>query len=379
VQERLFDPVPSVERRGQLESARDLGRPRDGPAPAAATLVRVEGAWCGPCPHRRDCSSMASEHACAEPVDSASVRFHPREAYGEAALEVIGGRSLEQIVALPVRLPCVGDYVAQVRFRKPCCALPKRKAYGIRLDQILRRKVRTAAEVRAFAGIPDGAALVLLCFAEDPVLENLWDDASRFHSVAAGGWDLISAPSYSLWYRRPRPFHFHSLKRSYLAFEAFQQEGTTAIPRVDFIDTRDVERQAEWLMSNQCVEMVSLDWMTSRGQLHWDTNVDFLALFDRLTRNRLRYLINGTTTFPRIRYLFELLGDRLTLSDATAVGPIANLGAISTEDLSADMLSDPTWRRRLATRESAIAKARAAASARLSHMPSLASQTVAAA
>lgn len=305
---------------------------------------------------------MASEHACAAPVDPASVRFHPREAYGEAALEVVGGLGLDRIVALPVQLPSVGDYIAQVRYRTPQGLLPKRQAYGVRLDQILRRKVRTAAEVRAFAGIPDGAALALLCFADDAVLEKLWDDASRFRLVAAGGWDIISAPSYSLWHRRPRPFHFHSLKRSYLAFEAFQEEGATAIPRADFIDTRDVERQADWFSSNQCVEMVSFDWMTSRGQLHWDTNVDLLALFDRLTGKRLRYLINGTTTFPRIRYLFELLGDdRLTLSDATAVRPIPAGGTNLAEELSADMLSDPAWRRRLDLRETRIAQARAAA------------------
>jgi len=304
---------------------------------------------------------MATEHACAEPVDLASVRFHPRESYGEAALDVVGGHRLDRIVAVPAQLPTLGAYVPQVRFRRPHGPLPQRATYGIRLDQIIRRAVRTADEVRAFAGIPDSAALVLLCFADDAVLEDLWDDASRFRSVAAGGWDVITGPSYSLWHRRPRPFHFHSLKRSYVAFEAFQQEGATAIPRADFIDTRDVERQADWFNANPCVEMVGFDWMTSRGQAHWDTDVDLLALFDNLTGYRLRYLINGTTTFPRIRYLFELLGsDRLTLSDATAVGPIPADSPTSVDELSADMLSDPAWRRRLALREERIAQARAA-------------------
>ena len=180
---------------------------------------------------------MATEHACAEPVDLASVRFHPRESYGEAALQVVGGHSLDGIVAMPTELPIVGAYIPQVRFRRPHGLLPKRAAYGIRLDQIMRQTVKTADEVRAFAGIPEGAALVLLCFADDAVLEDLWNDASRFRSVAAGGWDVITGPSYSLWHRRPRPLHFHSLKRSYLAFEAFQEEGATAIPRADFIDT----------------------------------------------------------------------------------------------------------------------------------------------
>jgi hypothetical protein len=307
---------------------------------------------------------MATEHACAEPVDLASVRFHPRESYGEAALHVVGGHSLDGIVAMPTQLPTLGSYIPQVRFRRPHGLLPQRAAYGIRLDQIMRRTVKTADEVRAFAGIPGTAALVLLCFADDAVLEDLWNDASRFRSVATGRWDLVTGPSYSLWHRRPRPLHFHSLKRSYLAFEAFLAEGATAIPRADFIDTRDVERQANWFNANLCVGMVSFDWMTSRGQGHWDANVDLLALFDDLTGRRLHYLINGTTTFPRIRYLFELLGtDRCTLSDATAVGPIPADSATSIDELSADMLSDPAWRRRLALRDERIAQARAAAPA----------------
>lgn len=311
---------------------------------------------------------MATEHACAEPVDLASVRFHPRESYGEAALEAVGGHSLDGVVAVATQLPTIGAYLPQVRFRRPHGLLPQRAAYGIRLDQVMRRTVKTAEEVRAFAGIPNSAALVLLCFADDAVLEDLWNDASRFRSVAAGGWDVVTGPSYSLWHRRPRPFHFHSLKRSYLAFEAFQAEGATAIPRADFIDIRDVERQANWFNSNPCVEMVSFDWMTSRGQGHWDANVDLLALFDGLTGRRLRHLINGTTTLPRIRYLFELLGaDRCTLSDATAVGPIPADSPASIDELSADMLSDPAWRRRLALRDERIAQARAAVPADANH------------
>jgi hypothetical protein len=303
---------------------------------------------------------MATEHACAEPVDLASVRFHPRESYGEAALGVVGGHSLDGIVAAPAQLPAIGVYVPQVRFRRPHGQLPQRASYGIRLDQVMRRTVRTADEVRAFAGIPDSAALVLLCFADDAVLEDLWNDASRFRSVATGGWDVVTAPSYSLWHRRPRAFHFHSLKRSYLAFEAFQGEGATAIPRADFIDSRDVERQADWFNADPCVEMVSFDWMTSRRQAQWDANVDLLALFDALTGHRLRYLINGTTAFARIRYLFELLGvDRCTLTDATAVGPVPADSPTSIDELSADMLSDPAWRRRLALRDERIARARA--------------------
>lgn len=311
---------------------------------------------------------MTSEHACLEfPVDRASVPFHPLEDYGQKALAMIGGPDLDDVAALSSPLPSLGAYIPQIRMRRRRGILPHRAAYGIRLDQVLRRRVWSAVEVRAFCGIPDRARLVLLCFADDAILEDLWDDATRFRAVAEGRWDLITAPSYSLWYRRPRPFHFHSIKRSYDAFAAFQQLGAVAIPRADFIDMRDIERQSDWFNANSGVGLVSLDWMTCRAERDWIVCAELLAVFDRLTGARLRYLINGTTAFPRIKYLVELLGAaRLTFSDATAVPPPETC---EVDDLPTDLLTDSQWRRRVAAREHLIAAAIAAA------RPALAPQT----
>jgi hypothetical protein len=300
---------------------------------------------------------MEGPDACLEfPVDRASLPFHATQDYGRKALEAIGGPYLDDVVAFPLRAVDLGLYVPQVRMRRSRNELPHRRSYGIRLDQVLRRNVHTAAQVRDFCRMPRDVQLILLSFADDDVLEEFWSDEARFRAVAQGGWDLITAPSYSLWYRRPRPLHFHSIKRSYDAFEALQALGARAVPRAEFIDRRDVEVQADWFTANPDVEMVSFDWMTCRQDRDFLKGAEFLALFDQSTGERLRYLINGTTAFARLKYLLELLGaERLTVTDATAAIPPQQIRPA--EDLATDLLTHSAWTRRVAGREAVIHKA----------------------
>lgn len=346
----------------------DLGPPRARSDPAAEPLFPLEGAGCGPCRWRAICASQTGRHACLEwPVDAASVPFHPLFGYGANELARVGGPELDDIVAQPVVVPSLGLYIPQLRYRTiPDGQLPPRVAYGIRLDQVLRRKVWTAQDVRVACGIPPGGALVLFCFADDDVLEQLWDDDVRVRAIAEGGWDMITAPSYSLWFRRPRPQHFHAIRRSFDMYAALQDAGGRAIPRVAFLDRRDVERQADWCNANDCVGMVSLDLMTCRRDTDWLDNADLTDLFDELTGRRLSYLVNGTRVFPRIRYLFELLGSkRVVVSDATAAAPPPDL-TDDFEEVASELLleSNSEWRRRISSQQKIVDAAQKAALAR---------------
>jgi hypothetical protein len=225
-------------------------------------------------------------------------------------------------------------------------------SYGIRLDQVLRRDVHSAASVRAFCGVPPSAELVLLCFAEDAVLERFWDDELRLAAIASGDWDLIAAPSFSLWFKRPRPMHFHALNRSYDAFRALQLLGANAVPRAEFVDTADVDAQADWFNSNPAVSTVSLDWMTTcRQNRDWLEGVELLSAFDVATERRLHYLINGTTVDHRVTYVARQFGaDRLTFTEATSASPARDI-ARNAEHLAEDLLPTPMLARRILARD----------------------------
>lgn len=313
-----------------------------------------------------------TEHACpTRPADPASVPFMPSHGYGVEQLAQVHGPGLDSIAARAVNLPVLGRYVPQLQARAPSgSALLARPAYGIRLDQVLKRgHIWAAGELRARWKVPSDAALVLFCFAADRVLEDFWN-YHQFEAVARGGWDLITAPSYSMWFQRPRPLHFLARKRSFDAYAAFQEYGAPAIPRVAFIDLRDVDLQAAWCLKNEAVTMVSLDLMTRRLHKDWIANAELLATFDLLTKKRLNYLINGTRSFTRLRYLFELLGPRVTLSDATMAPPPPDL-ADQFEEAVAELLPHSEWERRIADRETEVEAAwNEAARRTTTHSPS---------
>lgn len=350
MRQRLFDPGPRRERPSPLEEGADLSGTHP---PMQQPLIDIEGLWCSGCPLSSLCVSQRSKHACPEHApDEASLPFHPVFEYGARELAAVGGPHLTDISGRTVPIPELEPYVAQLRFRSETAGeLPVRRTYGIRLDQILRRRVHTADDVRAVCGVPRGAALILFCFAHDEVLEALWDDVARVRAVAAGGWDLATAPSYSLWYRRPRPMHFHAIRRSFDAYAALLELEAPVIPRIAFVDMRDVERQAEWCDANRPVGLVSLDIMTLRDTQEWLEHAELLAAFDQLTHARLRYVVNGVRHPRRILWLAELLAKRLVVSDATvAIPPVS-----ATEpSMPVDLLPATEWERRICAQERVV-------------------------
>ena len=297
---------------------------------------------------------MLGQHACTEfPVDRASAPFHPLNDYGAELLHAVGGPSLAEVAGFSLPVVPLGSYIPQVRMRRCRRQLPERLAYGIRVDQILRRRVWNAEEVREFCQIPEQSLIVLFCFAKDPVLEDLWDDLLRLSSIATGGWDLITAPSYSLWHQRPRPMHFHSIKRSFDCYQALHSLGAQVIPRVEFIDNGDLVIQAQWLQDHPEVEMVSLDWMTCRLERDWIEGARIFSELDRLTEGRLHYVVNGTTALERIACLVQVVGSRITFTDATAATPLANDNRLF--HLPTDL--DTQWSSRISARERVVRQA----------------------
>lgn len=339
--ERLFE-VGAARHRPSLKFV-DLGYPRD-PRPRQDTLMPVEGRHCPGCPLRRRCGAMYSRrHACSEfPVDEESARFHPTLGLGRADLDRVGGPEIN-VVARPVKLPPLDQYIPQIRNRLILRGqLRQHRAYAIRLEQVLRREVRSAAEIREACGVADWQAVVLLGFADDTWLEKLWERPGAVRAIAEGGWDAVVAPSYSLWWGRPRPMHLHAIARSFEIYAFLLELGVSAIPRVAFATMADVEHLARWCNANPCVGTVAADLMTLRKDQDWLESALLLTAFDDLTGQRLEVLVNGTKAIGRLVFLLELLGDRLRLTDATMATPPASLA-----DKYEQGSSDRSWASRV--------------------------------
>lgn len=229
------------------------------------------------------------------------------------------GLGFATVRARPVQLPELPGFIPQVRNRSALRGQLDAPAYAVRAEEVLRkRRVLMADELRERFGLHEEQTLILLPFAEDERLEALWD-AERIKQIAAAGFDLVVAPSYSPWDPRPRTQHLVSLKRSLTFFGELQARGAPAIACLGWATDRDLQRMAAWVNANENVRAIAVDWQTYDRDLSFAQRLAGLLEFDQLTGNRLRYLVNGIARAQRYEAVFRSLGaERATVTNAKA-------------------------------------------------------------
>jgi hypothetical protein len=283
-----------------------------------------QGACCGRCILRPWCGSTQTDQVCLPNFDAHSAAgieaLHPMRTDFNAYFDGVDGVSFDDIVAMPQQAIALGEYLPQVRMR-PALLLERIAPIrvGVRLDDVLRHgRVCSASDLRHHLGLASTTHIVLLLFTHDRILERFADGAAvPLDDIAAGGYEAVVSPSYSLWEPRRRPDNLLSLRRSMLTYEALQARGVNAIPRVGWVEQLDMERFANWLNANPCVDTVAIDLMSYRAQ-SLDRHTRLMAEFDQLTNCRIRYLINGVRATGRIAELYVAAApERITITDAT--------------------------------------------------------------
>jgi Domain of unknown function (DUF4417) len=211
--------------------------------------------------------------------------------------------------------------------------------------------VLRSGELRETIGLTPQQQLVLLLFDSDPVLERLWDEAVHLLPEIAGAeYDAVVAPSYSIWLPRPRTEFLYNVKRSLIVFQALQQMNVPVVPRIAWVIEHDVRRWAEWV-SGTVLEVVALDLMTFRARDDWRRQVEGLALFDRLTHRRLRYLINGPTTVDRCADVYAAVAPRrVSITNATLAAPFSDPDETQPAQLRMALNGDYAAGRKMAAR-----------------------------
>jgi Domain of unknown function (DUF4417) len=307
---------------GYPPGKRDAGEYAEG-------LFKTEGPLCGACPFREPCGAMTSAYAClpwyGRDAPGGLEALHPHNLDFTESISRLGGTGLDIDARRGIAIPRLPSFLAGINVRTALKEqLREPAAFTVRArDVILKNQVRPASEFRSRLGLADKQLIVLLLFGKDRLLEALWEHRETLlPQIAAGGFDAVTAPSYSLWIPWPRPNHLLSLKKSLLIFRSLQELGVAAIPRLAWAVTRDVKRHAEWCGRNDHIDTVALDLTTYRSPADWLEQNQLLAEFDRLTNERLHYLVNGPTVRGRYRDIQNSTApERIAFTNATFVGP----------------------------------------------------------
>jgi hypothetical protein len=295
--------------------------------PAALQLFKQEGPLCGGCPWRSECGAMLDDKACRSKWrakrEGGGQVLHPAQPITKDFIASVGGPSLGDAVGTPVRVPTLPSYLPQIRVRRALRGHLGDRAYAVTAGTVIgtRSRMLTAEEIRENVGLHEDQLLVLLLFGKDEFLERLWDQRETFLvQLAAGGFDLITSPSYSLWEPRPRPEHLYAMKRSHLVFSILRELGAPVVPRLGWAIEHDVARLAAWANANPTSTHFAIDLTTYRGESAYAEQLEFLRSFDRETGSRHHFLINGPSRFDRVLRLFEAVEpDRISISNARAI------------------------------------------------------------
>lgn len=282
---------------------------------------------------------MLGDKACrsrwSEAREGGGQVLHPAQPVTKTFMASVGGPGFDEIAARGVEVPRLSAYLPQIRTRKALRGQLCDPVYAVTAGTVIGRRSRplSATELRELVGLGDDQLLVLLLFGKDEYLERLWDHREKFiPALADGGFDLITAPSYSAWEPRPRPELLYAAKRSQLVYAMLQMLGAPTIPRAVWSIDHDAERFARWTNENPVVTHVALDLTTYRGEAGYLKQLELLCLFDHLTRQRLHFLVNGPSSFERILRLFEAVEPwRVSISNARAVARAAAPGTSFSE------------------------------------------------
>jgi uncharacterized protein DUF4417 len=294
---------------------------------AQGKLFVSEGPLCPQCPWREDCGAMFGDKACRARWKSKAwggpQSLHPSFRITSEFLDSVGGAGFDGVIAQPVRMPLLTRYMSLIRMRRDLRGQLRNSVYGITAGEVIgvRSKPLSAQAVRELVGLQADQLLVLLLFGKDKFLERLWNHRDRFlPELARAEFDLIVAPSYSLWEPRPRPEHLYALKRSLVVFQALQAFGAPAIPRVAWSVARDAERLARWVRDNPALSHVGIDLTTYCGVRGYAIQLELLEKFDHLSGARLSYLVNGPSRLDRIQALYEAVSpERIHIANSRAI------------------------------------------------------------
>lgn len=289
------------------------------------TLGLGEGGYCRECILRDVCGEREGPRACQPLYGEARYGgvnvVHPaRHDFGDYFAE-LGGPGFEDIHAVPVELPPLPLTMPRVYPRREFDGELHGRFYALGADEaiIARRQVLGADEMREITGLWSDQRLALMLYGKDLHLERIWPRRHQIvGEIAECGYDFVAPPSYSALINHPPSEALRNLKRSLHFFELLQEAGVPTAPRLAWLSKHDARRAAQWSEENPAVELVTLD-LAIKHEAEWRRQWELLLFFDRLTGQRLRYLIHGPQAEGRLLALFTFLGDRLHLSGSRAI------------------------------------------------------------
>lgn len=202
-----------------------------------------------------------------------------------------------------------------------------------------------ASQVLGLTGESDAArppALVLVGYAEDPLVEAVWTQRHSNHlleRLAALRFDLVLAPNFSLYGNYPRAEMLLNLRRNLLIATELHARGVPVVPNIYGYRAEDYERYISWLddLGPDRPPALAMNLQTFRTEADWTgMALPALAFLATALPTDLPVILTGPSRPDRVRLLSQLFGARLHLI-AQNPAQFAQHGALMTDEGRVDV------------------------------------------
>ena len=179
-------------------------------------------------------------------------------------------------------------------------------------------KFSTRAEVAANFGVHENAKIILVGSGKDPIIEAWWRLSEKRAPIIAvladHGYELVTAPNYSLFTNQLRFDDMHSMKRIAIVQQEFTAAGVPCALHVNARTPRDYQRWGDYLREREEITHVVFEFGTVwRWPLRRQFHLHHLANLQTYVGRPLHLtMIGGMDALPTLAPAYA----QLTVVDA---------------------------------------------------------------
>lgn len=161
-------------------------------------------------------------------------------------------------------------------------------------------------DIHKVANLPLSTTVLVLGYAEDVLLEQIWNNRYSLVPKLARLNCIFTVPDYSVFLNQPHPERLINMKRSLIVFDMLQKKGARVVPHMHWFGPKDLKRWANWINQNVAVTMIALDLQMLTVQRMWDEAVAQLHEFIQLLDRTIHFIVTGPSTPERIAQIKDI-------------------------------------------------------------------------
>ena len=252
----------------------------------------------------------ADDNACSELMSNGYETVSCDSEKGLRYLQAVRGPTLLNISARPFDIPPLPQFIPHGFSRSSGKYLHQTNIpwIAVSLGKIVNRKtLEVVNDVRAHVGADDTAKIMLLNYADDPLIERIWDARKKvLPALAQTNVDLMTSIDYSVFLDQPHLESVVNIKRGFVTYDLLAEYGATVIPHVYWRGNTSIRRIAEWLNTNPNATHIASYQGLRKTRIEWEEFLIGLGYLKSLLQKNVTLLISGPSIPSRIATLLTI-------------------------------------------------------------------------